>query len=215
VHVVQPWADDRDLHPLPKSENRLAAELGLADRFTVVYSGNLGVAHDLDTLVGAIDATRDRDDLRWLFIGGGSGFDKLRATAASRHWPHVTSMPFRDRAGLNESLNLADVHLLSQLPAFTGVVVPSKLFGILAVGRPAIMVGPADAECARILREHDAGLVVPNGDAAGLVAAIDRLRDDPGLRERMGGNARAALEQHYSRSLAVARVEAILRSTRP
>lgn len=212
VHVVAPWADAELLHPLGKARNALAADLGLSESFNVVYSGNLGIAHDVETIVRAIDATRGWDGLCWLFIGGGSGFGRLRAEAARRRWPHVRFLPFQPRESLNASLNLADVHLVSQLPAFTGVVVPSKLFGIMAVGRPAVMVGPAEAECSRVLRQHQAGEVVANGDAAGLANAIARLRGDDEYRARLGHNARAASESRYSRSIATARIEAILRS---
>jgi colanic acid biosynthesis glycosyl transferase WcaI len=213
VHVVPPWADDGQLRPLAKRDNPLAAALGLADAFAVVYSGNLGVAHDVATVVDAIEQTRRRRGLCWVFIGGGSAFERLRAEAVRRGWPHFRALPFFPRGELNASLNLADVHLVTQLPAFTGVVVPSKLFGAMAVGRPTVMVGPADAECSRVLREHGAGVVVANGDAAGLVRAVDRLRADAECRDRMGRNARAAVEAHYGRATATARVEAILRAT--
>jgi glycosyltransferase involved in cell wall biosynthesis len=213
VHVVPPWADAEQLYPMEKRDNPLAGSLGLARSFNVVYSGNLGVAHDLETIVRAIEMTRAWDGLCWLFVGGGSGFGPLRQEAARRAWPHFRTLPFQPREALNASLNLGDVHLVSQLPQFTGVVVPSKLFGVMAVGRPTVMVGPADAECSRILREHQAGAVVANGDAAGLVDAVARLRRDDGYRTQVGRNARAALEANYSRSIATARIEAILRST--
>jgi glycosyltransferase involved in cell wall biosynthesis len=211
VHVVTPWADGSALRPTPRCENRLARELGLHETFNVVYSGNLGVAHDVDTLVAAIDRTRDDAGLRWVFIGGGQRFDVLAQRSRADAWTHVRFLPFQERAALNESLNLADVHLVSQLPAFTGVVVPSKLFGVLAVGRPAIMVGPADAEGSLILNEHDAGVVVANGDAGALVAAVRRLRDEPETRAAMGRRGRAAFERLYDKTIACRRIEAILR----
>lgn len=213
IHVVPPWADDVHLRPLAKRDNPLAASLGLADTFTVVYSGNLGVAHDAATIVDAIELTCRHRRLCWVFIGGGSAFERLRAEATRRGWPHFRALPFVPREELNAWLNLADVHLVSQLPAFTGVVVPSKLFGAMAVGRPTVMIGPPDAECSRILRENDAGVVVANGDAGGLVRAVERLRDDAECRQRTGRNARAALETHFSMATAAARIEGILRET--
>jgi colanic acid biosynthesis glycosyl transferase WcaI len=210
VHVVPPWADGQALRPLSKADNALAGSLGLRNTFNVVYSGNLGVAHDVETLVAAIDQTRDDAGMQWLFIGGGNRFDAVAVQARERSWPHVRFLPFQDRERLNESLNLADVHLVSQLPAFTGVVVPSKLFGILAVGKPAVMVGPADAEVSRIIAEHEAGVVVRNGDADGLVHELRRLRDDATTRNAMGRRGRAAFEQKYDDGVACARIEAIL-----
>ncbi|MDQ3439105.1 MAG: glycosyltransferase family 4 protein, partial [Planctomycetota bacterium] len=150
IHVIPPWADGRELFPIEKANNPLAAELGVRDTFNVVYSGNLGVAHDVKTIIDAIDATGGHERLRWIFIGGGKGLDHLRDQATRARWPHVRILPYQGREVLNQSLNLADVHLVSQHPAFVGLVVPSKLFGIMAVGCPAIMVGPAEAECSRI-----------------------------------------------------------------
>ncbi|HLL90033.1 MAG TPA: glycosyltransferase family 4 protein [Tepidisphaeraceae bacterium] len=210
IHVVTPWADGDDLRPIDKVDNPLANELGLADTFNVVYSGNLGVAHDVYTIAAAIDATRDSRQLRWVFIGGGKRFDELREVSVEKRWPHLRLLPFQDRDKLNLSLNLADVHLVSQLPAFTGVVVPSKLFGILAVGKPTIMVGPGDAECSMILREARAGLVVPNGDAAGVVQAVRTLHDDVKLRRETGARARACFEARYDRRVCCGQIERLL-----
>jgi len=212
IHVVHPWADGTALFPVPKDRTRLAAELNLRDTFTLTYSGNLGMAHDVDTFAGAIRRTAADADLAWLFIGGGKRFDQLQALAAAERWPHARFLAYRPREELGDSLNCADVHLVSQLPAFTGVVVPSKLFGIMAVGKPTIMVGPPDAECARIVAREGAGLVVSNGDVAGLVAAVRRLRDDAPLRARAGAAARAAFERDYDRPIACARIESILSS---
>lgn len=210
IHVVPPWADGAALWPLCKNENPLAASLGVADSFNIVYSGNLGVAHDLDTLTRAIDLMRDDVATRWLFIGGGKRFEQLRRQAEDKRWPHVRLMPYQDREGLNASLNLADVHLVSQLPAFTGVVVPSKLFGILAVGKPSIMIGPAEAECSRIIEENRAGFVVSNGDAESLVSRLRQLRDDVQMRTVMGAAARRAFERKYDRPIACERITQIL-----
>jgi glycosyltransferase involved in cell wall biosynthesis len=213
VCVVTPWAEGDQLRPVDKRDNPMARSLGLDDVFTVVYSGNLGIAHDLDTIARAIELTRDDPRICWLFIGGGKRFDELRRIVDERRWRHLRILPFQPREDLSATLNLADVHLVSQLPSFTGVVVPSKLFGILAVGKPAILVGPAETECGRIIAEHDAGVIVANGDAEALVAAIQRLRDDPALRRAMGARARSAFEREYDAPISCARIEEILRGT--
>jgi glycosyltransferase involved in cell wall biosynthesis len=212
IHVVPPWADGRELYPIGKSDNPLAVEMGLGDTFNVVYSGNLGVAHDVRTIIEAIELTAGNERIRWLFIGGGKGFDQLRDQASASHRPHVRILPYQPRERLNESLNLADVHLVSQLPPFVGLVVPSKLFGIMAVAKPTIMIGPAGAECSRILAEHDAGLVIPNGDARGLAGAIERLAGDAEAARAIGRRAREAFERRYDRRIACGRMMSILQS---
>ena len=214
MQVVPPWADGKLLFPMDNAHNLMARSLGLAETFNIVYSGNLGIAHDLETMTAAMELTRGEEQLRWVFIGGGKRFDALRRKVEQAGWRHVQLLGYQERENLNQSLNLADVHLVSQLPAFTGVVVPSKLFGIMAVGKPAVMIGPADAECSRIIREHEAGFVVPNGQPAELVDRLHQLHQDATLRHQIGARARQAFEAHYDRAIACDRIEAILCGTR-
>lgn len=210
IHIIPPWSDKDLLYPIEKKDNPLVHSLGLADSFNVVYSGNLGVAHDLDTITGAIEQTRDDAGLCWLFIGGGKRFDDLHAHADRERWRHIRFLPYQDRDALNQSLNLADVHLVSQLPAFTGVVVPSKLFGIFAVGKPTVMIGPDHAECSRLVHKHQSGFVVPNGNASLLATRVRQLRDNPALRQEMGCRARTAFQAHYDRICVCDQIESLL-----
>lgn len=212
VHVIPPWADE--LGPLPRQDNPLAKSLGVDGTFNVVYSGNLGVAHDVQTLLGAIALTRDDPALRWIFIGGGNRSDALRQEVEQQQYRHVLFLPYQPRERLRESLNLADVHLISQLPAFTGVVVPSKFFGALAVSKPSIMVGPPDAAVSLLIAEHGLGFVAPVGDAQGLVDRLHRLRNDPQLRDQMGSRSLELLRRHYSRQIACEKIELVLEQTR-
>lgn len=210
VHVVHPWADRSEITPTDRETNPLRAQLGLGGDFVLLYSGNFGQAHDVDTTVGAIRATRDRAGLKWCFTGGGRGMKTLQELASKESWGHVKFLPYQPREALNDLLNLADVHLISQAPSFTGIVVPSKLFGILAAGKPSIMVGPADAEASRILTRCDAGIVVTPGDVDSMLAAIDRLQNDADARRAMGERARNALCDVYDCRLSCAKIEKIL-----
>lgn len=210
IHVVHPWADGRDLTPLEPEANPLASELGLAGKFTVLYSGNFGVAHDVETITSAMRETASDATIQWLFIGGGKRIGQLKRQAEASNWTNVRFLPYQDRERLRESLNLGDVHLVSQLPEFTGIVVPSKLFGIMAVGRPIVMIGPGEAECARIISEHEAGLVIPNGRGDLLVKAIRRLRDQRELRLRYGANARGAFDSLFDVRVACRKLEDVL-----
>lgn len=209
IHVVPPWADGQALRPLPRDQNPLAKELGLQHTFNIVYSGNLGMAHDVDTLIASIEQMR-QDDVRFLFIGGGSRFNQLQEHAENAKWGHVVFLPYQERERLIQSLNLADVHLVSQLPAFTGIVVPSKLYGIMAVAKPTVMVGPPDCECSLVVHETNSGYVIPNRMPAILTQQLRALKQDPKLRERMGRSARRAFEQHYDRAISCQRIEEIL-----
>ncbi len=210
MQVIPPWSDGQQLYPMPKSESTLARQWGVTDTFNLVYSGNLGMAHDVETMAGAIERLKHDSGLRWLFIGGGNRFKAMQERAEQGGWKNVCFHPYQERDALLQSLNIADVHLVSQLPAFTGIVVPSKLYGMMAVGRPSIMIGPDDAECARAIAEAGAGCVVRIGDVDGLVAKIRELRENEPLRQQMGRRAREAFERLYDRPIACGRIRRIL-----
>jgi colanic acid biosynthesis glycosyl transferase WcaI len=210
IEVIGPWADASELAVMQRDENPLLRELGLNRTFNVVYSGNLGIAHDTDTLLAAIEIMANDHELKWIFIGGGKRLEALKERARRDKWGHVMFLGYRERDELAASLNLADVHLVTQLPDFTGLVVPSKLFGIMAVGKPVIMVGPGDSECARIVSESGAGIVVNNGRAIELVDRLRELRANPRAAREMGARGRAAFERKFERRIACARIEALL-----
>ncbi len=210
MHVIPPWSDGRQLMPIPKSHSTLARQWGVCDTFNLVYSGNLGMAHDVETMAGAIERLKDDAGLRWLFIGGGNRFKAMCERAERSGWKNVRFLPYQEREALAQSLNAADIHLVSQLPEFTGIVVPSKLYGIMAVGRPGIMIGPVETECSRTISECGGGYVVPIGDVDALVARIGELRTDDILRRETGLRARRAFEQLYDRPIACRRIRQIL-----
>lgn len=213
IHVVAPWSDGSALKPMEKGANPMAEAMGIGGTYNIVYSGNLGMGHDVETLEQAIQIMREDAGTNWLFIGGGKRYEWLKGQAELQRWKHVRFLPYQERSALQESLNLADVHLISQLPEFTGVLVPSKLFGILAVGKPAVMVGPAEAEVSRVIARHKAGFVVPNGQGQELASRLRQLREDEGMRREMGQRARRAFEAEYEKEIACRRIEGILRGT--
>ena len=141
----------------------------------------------------------------WLFVGGGAGFEALRRETAQRHLSSVVFKPYQPRSNLAASLGLADVHLVSLRPELEGLVVPSKYYGIAAAGRPTIFIGAAEGEIGRALACSEAGLTVPQGDAAALAGAIMTLAKHPERRRHMGANARLAFERAFDKRLAVER----------
>jgi glycosyltransferase involved in cell wall biosynthesis len=113
---------------------------------------------------------------------------------------------------LVETLSAADVHLVSQDRRTVGLIVPSKLAGILAAGRPALFVGPAEAEVAETLAKHGCGARVAEGETGRFVELLRDWAGDSEARARMGRAARSAFEAEYSRELAVGRIRTALES---
>lgn len=208
VVEIPNWADSATIRPVPHAQNALRAAWGLADAFVVAYSGNLGRAHETATLLSAMEqlaASPAPMRVVWLFVGGGAQVAALKADVARRGLADVMFQPYQPRARLAESLSVADVHLISLQPAMEGLIVPSKLYGVLAAGRPAIFIGAADGEVAQVLRRHDCGESVRPGDGPALAGLVRSLSAAPERAAAMGRNAHAAFTQTYDRPFALAR----------
>lgn len=215
LHVIHNWADGKSLVPLDHGRNELRARWGLQDKFVVGYSGNLGRVHEFDTLLGAASRLRDEPGLVFLIIGRGPRLAYVREHVAAENLANVRFEPLQERDSLVQSLNAADVHISILRPSFEGLVVPSKLYGIMAVGRPAIFVGDPAGETAEILRSSGAGVSVAQGDREGLARAILEMRDSPSERGRLGGNARKAFEAKYEMRHAFAEWDSLLGKIAP
>ena len=197
--LIPPWADIDELQPLPRDENPLRRDWELTDKTLVMYSGNFGLAHDIDTLRGAMEKLKERDDIRFVFVGGGKMMSKLQAHCQEQGLANTVFKPYQPREAIRVSLSLADIHLISQTESMTGLLVPSKLYGIMAAGRASVFIGSDRAEVGRVLTECDCGRVVRVGDVDGLVNTITGLADNPETCRRMGDAAREAMANQFDR----------------
>ncbi|MHB2169115.1 glycosyltransferase family 4 protein [Alsobacter sp. R-9] len=211
ISVVPNWVEETVISPLPRQDNPLRQAWDLDDRFVVAYSGNLGRAHEFDTLLAAAELLRSQSRLLFLFIGGGHGIERLRAEVAARGLAHLFQFrPYQDQAMLRQSLGVADAHWVSLRPELEGLIVPSKVYGIIAAGRPVIAVADPQGELGRMVARHDCGVCIAPGDGEALANEIGALADDPARVSRLGANGRAASETHYARSVALERWSAVL-----
>jgi len=212
ITILPNWAP-RELHtPAPAAE--VAAHRrrwGLADKFIVAYSGNLGRVHEFATILDAAALLLDQPSILFLFIGAGARFDEVAATARRRALTNIQLIPTEPRSGLTTSLPAADTHLVTLRSAYAQLVYPSKLAGVLAAGRPVLFVGPPEGEIARLVREHDCGCAVAPGDAPALAASIRRLAADASLRKNQGNQGRALYEQRFTGDAALAGWDRLLR----
>jgi colanic acid biosynthesis glycosyl transferase WcaI len=218
IQIIPNWADGQLIQPIGHATNGLRAAWGL-EHFVVGYSGNLGRAHEFTTLLDAITALEQRlrseprqQRITWLFIGGGAMFESFRTAAQKRGLTTIMFKPYQSRELLRESLAAIDLHLVSLRPELEGFIVPSKHYGIIAAGRPAIFIGDLDGEIARAHARIGCGVSVPEGDSAALVAAITRLVEDPELCRAMGLAARKAFDVEFDKPIAVAKWRNLLRT---
>ncbi len=199
--MVPVWSRQDEIYPLPRDGHPLRAELGLADRFVVMYSGNLGLAHTFDEFMEAARRLKDRSDIVFLFVGGGPRLGEVRAAKADGQLDNVRIMDYFPREQLHASLSTADLHLISMRPEMTGIVVPGKLYGVMASARPILFVGPERCETADAIRSAECGYTLPMGEVEPLVRTIEALAADPALCRRLGDRGRSAFLQLYEREV--------------
>jgi glycosyltransferase involved in cell wall biosynthesis len=203
VSIIHNWADCDAIVPGPK-DNAFAREHGLHDRFVLMHSGNVGMSQNLDVLVAAAAQLTSKDRLVVAIVGDGARRETLAQAVASRGLTNVQFFPYTAKDRLHESFAAADAFLVALKPGIEGYIVPSKVYGILAAGRPYIAALDPSAEPAAIVREHGCGLLAAPGDPDALAAAIATMYDDPSATRLMGQRARAAALQ-FDRRAAVAR----------
>jgi hypothetical protein len=184
--VIHNWADDNLIRPVPHDANPLRREWGLLGRRVIGYSGNLGRAHDLAGVQAFIETMAAVDpDLVFLFIGGGAGFAELERWASARRLSGVVFRPYQPRERLADSLSVPDLHLVSLDPACEGLIMPSKLYGILAAGRPIVALADPDGSLAQFVHKLNCGLVWRKESSAQVLNLIDRMTTETDLAARI------------------------------
>jgi colanic acid biosynthesis glycosyl transferase WcaI len=214
--ITPPWADGNRLTPLDHGENRFRQEIGIAsDQLVVMYSGNMGLGHRFETILEAARSLSPNDKVQFVFIGDGAKKNQIDAFRQAHNLKNIMMLPYQPRERLRETLSAGDIHLISLDAKVQGFIVPSKLAGILAVGRPAVFVGDKENSLAgAILREH-CGHVIPEGDAGQLVKIIEGLLKNPEDRRRLGESARNLFAREYDRTVVVPKIIAKIENNSP
>jgi glycosyltransferase involved in cell wall biosynthesis len=209
IRVIPNWGDAGSVVPKPH-DNVWARRHRLAKRFVVMHSGNIGHAQNLDALIRASTFLRDLDDLAVVLIGSGARRVELVQLAHVLEADKVEIHGYQPRAILSESLSTADVHVVGLARGLAGYVVPSRVYGILAAGRPVIAATDPESETAHLVREVGCGVVVPPGNPFALAETIRAAHDGEYDLAAMGKRARRFAEAEADRSVAVARYRAVL-----
>lgn len=203
IQVIASWADGNEVFPVAAEDNAFRREHVPEGALSVMYSGNMGTCHLFREVIAGAKALKDDPGFHFLFIGGGKQQPHLREALGGQQ--NVTFLPYQERNALSESLSAGDVHLISLQERYDGLLVPSKVYGIMACGRPIVFIGSERNHVARIIRESRCGVIVAPGDMQGFEAALRELRDEPGLAEEMGRRGREAFLRRYERRIGTRR----------
>ncbi|MCC5876300.1 MAG: glycosyltransferase family 4 protein [Candidatus Sumerlaeia bacterium] len=207
ISVLQPWSDTESITPF-EGENHFRREhVPPTAKRVVMYSGNLGTCHLWREFAGAVELMEDNPEFFFLFVGGGKGMPLLKEKIGQCR--NVKFLPYQDREILSQSLAAGDIHLTSLDPRVDGLLMPSKIFGIMAASRPIVHVGSAHSDVAKLLDDAGCGVVVPPGDPSALA---DMLLSLPDTTE-MGRAGRGAIEEKYDKKVLISRFIKMLEQT--
>jgi len=199
VVTISNWADDEFIKPLSKSCNEFAKKHGQVDKLTILYSGNFGETHDIETLLEATLVLQGERTIHFLFIGEGSKRSLVEKFISEHHLTNVTLLPFQREEILPFSLATGDVAVVTLNRGAEGLSVPSKSYYALAAGSALLGVACGDNELTRLIEQNECGLVVEPGNRDGIVQAVKYCPDNPTFLNSCRERSRQLAEKVYSR----------------
>jgi len=207
------WGDTEAVRPQPRAENALLRDLGIQDRFVIQYMGNMGRTHGVDGLASAAVRLRERRDLHFLFVGWGARKAALEDTVRGERLERVTVLPGCPQSELPTYANACDVSVIAFQPGMAGVSVPSRMYNVMAAGKPILAVAEPESELAMVVAEQAIGWVVPPDDLDALVEGIERAAATPAAElAAMRQRARRFVEAHHSKARVVAQYVELMRA---
>ena len=176
ISVIVPWAHDEFIHSIRHEENSFRKKHDLADKFVVMYSGNHSICHPLETLLKAAFHYREDKQVVFCFVGGGVRTHEVERFKKENSLQNIHQFPYEPIENLSQSLSAADLHITVMGNEYVGIVHPCKVYGILSVGRPFILIGPKKNAMTEWMDETRLGEQIEHGDVAGLTCAIEKVR---------------------------------------
>lgn len=221
IITIHNWADGEKVIVMKgekekeKEKNFLKEEWGLEGKFIVLYSGNIGDLHEFNTIVSAAEELEEQgwEKICFVFIGEGIKKEYIKRKVKEKGLNNVLFFPFQPREVLKYSLGLADVSLVTLEKGFEGMVVPSKIYGILASGRPVIAVMGGESEVTEIIRKGRCGEVVKIGNCKALSEKIISYYNNHKKCYEEGINGRKYFEENFDRKIATKKYIKVIKET--
>ena len=210
ITVVPHWADLEDIHPTSRKDNTILLGLGLEGKMVLQYAGNMGRTHQIEALIQCARHLRNEQCIHFIICGQGAKAEWVRNEVVGLGLANVTILPRQPRERLCELLNACDIALISFVPGMAGISVPSRLYNLMAAGKPIVALCDSDSEVSRVISEENIGWVVPPDTPSGLVQV---LRDAAANREElanMGSRARDTAARKYTREITIERYAQVL-----
>ena len=197
VSVIQSWGDPDFILPIAKKDNWFAKEHNLDSKFTVLYSGNMGRCHDMETILATAQQLKN-EPIQFVFIGGGPKRESFMENVNRLGLKNFLFLPYQDKNVLPYSLTACDLSLVSIEAGLESLITPSKLYPALAAGRPIGAICPKNSYLRQLVADGGFGASVDNGDSNSLSMFILKLKSDRQLAEKMGNASRQYLQSHFT-----------------
>ena len=201
ISVIHDWADTNKLYPIIRDKNPFVKKYDLKDKFIIMYSGNIGLTQDLDRIIEVAEQFKDNKELQFLLIGEGADKERLQKLVIDRSLTNIIFLPYQPKEELKYSLSAASIHLITSQQGLVGVMVQSKIYGILACGRPFIAWVDKGSEIDLIANRFKCGFSVLPGDVKGMVETIELAISVPHQLDEMGTNGRKAVIDYFDRKI--------------
>ncbi|GAB1539772.1 glycosyltransferase family 4 protein [Scytonema sp. NUACC21] len=198
ISVIHSWANPDFITPIEKEHNWFADKHGLVNKFTVLYSGNLGRCHDINTMLEAAKYLQDEENIQFVCIGGGAKREALIQEVHQLGLKNFLFLPYQEKDVLPYSLTACDLSLVSVDPGMESLVAPSKLYPALATGRPVAVICPKHSYLKQLITDGNCGHTFENTDSVGLAEFIRLLSRDKKLAQSMGQAARDYVECYFT-----------------
>lgn len=199
VACIPPWVDVDNIRPIPKHRNQFALKHGLLNKTTVLYSGNMGYTHDIETILEAAKELSDETGIMFVFIGEGAKWHLVEQAIKDNQLRNVLLLPFQPEDVLPFSMASGDIGVVAYAAGTEGCMIPSKTFYYMAGGVVPLILSAAETDLTEMVEEKKCGIWVKSGDAEGLAESIKRLHRDPARLDRLKRAARKTAETDYSR----------------
>ena len=197
IEVIHSWADPELIKPIEKKDNWFAREHDLVDTFTVLYSGNMGRCHDIDTIFEAAKLLRN-EPIRFVCIGGGAKRKELIEDVKTEGLENFLFLPYQDKKNIPYSMTACDVSLVSVSEGMESLVAPSKLYPALAAGRPLAVICPEGTYLEELVKRAGCGSTFRNDNSRELASFLSLLSHNAGLAQRLGQQGRHEMEYGFT-----------------
>ncbi|MEQ9370538.1 MAG: glycosyltransferase family 4 protein [Coleofasciculus chthonoplastes F3-SA18-01] len=211
IEIVENWSIE-DIYIYSKKNNEFAIQHGFDKLFTILYSGNLGRLHDIESIVFAAQSLNDTS-IQFVFIGDGAKQKLLERYIQEHQLKNILLLPFQPRDVLSQSLTACDVSLVSLIEGAEEIIAPCKLYGMLAAGRAILSISSTGSYIDQLLNDYSCGINCPPNNPQQLAETIAKLAADPERVTAMGKRARQLYEEKYTFSRALDEYEKLLFNT--